>query len=218
MMLLVNHGHPTFEKYRDDEHLGRLIQPRRSFGSIEKTAHAGIPWAADNDAFGGWDDETERKFLRMLDAIEGLPGCLFVTAPDVVGDAWQTLNLFWRWQPELKRRGLPVALVAQDGFDETSSFYGDEDGDWSVDFDALFIGGTDDFKLGDEARRAVEHAKAYGLWVHMGRVNSLRRITYAHEIGCDSVDGTKFSRFTDAYLAQGIADMKGIGRPMGLFS
>jgi hypothetical protein len=38
----------------------------------------------------------------------------------------------------------------------------------------------------------------------MGRVNSLRRLTYAASIGCDSIDGTQWVRFRDTYLRQGL--------------
>jgi hypothetical protein len=40
----------------------------------------------------------------------------------------------------------------------------------------------------------------------MGRVNSLRRVRYAKAIGCDSIDGSKFSWFRDTYLREGLAD------------
>jgi hypothetical protein len=49
------------------------------------TARSGVPWAADNDAFNGSDERAERRFLKMIDQLSGLPGCLFVTCPDVVG-------------------------------------------------------------------------------------------------------------------------------------
>ena len=51
-----------------------------------------MPWAADNDAFNvnSWDERAERRFVRMVEALSGLPGCLFVVCPDVVGDAGLT--------------------------------------------------------------------------------------------------------------------------------
>jgi hypothetical protein len=55
---------------------------------------------------------------------------------------------------------------------------------------ALFIGGTTDFKLSKEAREFVSICKEKNIWVHMGRVNSLRRMEIAKSWGCDSVDGT----------------------------
>jgi hypothetical protein len=70
---------------------------------------------------------------------------------------------------------------------------------------ALFIGGaTDQFKLGPEVEAIVAEARARNVWVHMGRVNSLRRLAYAASIGCDSVDGTQWVRFRDKYLRQGL--------------
>jgi EAL domain-containing protein (putative c-di-GMP-specific phosphodiesterase class I) len=68
------------------------------------------------------------------------------------------------------------------------------------DFDVLFIGGTTDWKLGPEARLLVAHAKELGKFVHMGRVNSLRRFRYAEAIGCDSADGTYVTYAPDVNL------------------
>lgn len=53
-------------------HLGRLITPRH-YPRLEETALAGIPWAADNDALNGFDEE---RYLAMLETIAtGDPGC-----------------------------------------------------------------------------------------------------------------------------------------------
>ena len=78
--------------------------------------------------------------------------------------------------------GYPAAFVAQDGIEHT-------DVPWD-EFDCLFIGGATEFKLGAIARRYATEAKRRGKWLHMGRVNSLKRWRYAEAIGCDSVDGT----------------------------
>jgi hypothetical protein len=82
---------------------------------------------ADNDCFNGFDPG---RYLDLLEAISYRSGCLFVAAPDVVGDAMATLALFERWQPVLQGVWAtvdeddvepgqlvhqPVALVAQDG-------------------------------------------------------------------------------------------------------
>ena len=58
------------------------------------------------------------------------------------------------------------------------------------EFDCLFIGGRDDFKEGPLVREACREARRKGKWVHMGRVNSLRRMRIALDFGVDSVDGT----------------------------
>lgn len=181
---LVTHAHATIEKAG----CGRLVQPRH-YPRIEDTARGGIPWAADNDCFQGLD---ERAFRRMLARIAGLPGCLFVTAPDVVGDHNATAELFHEWEPRIHDAGLPVAFVLQDGCDV-------EDVPW-LRADAVFIGGSTEYNLGPTAARIVAEANRRAKWAHMGRVNSVRRISYAASIGCDSFDGTKWARFTTTHL------------------
>lgn len=164
------------------------------------TAAAGIPWAADNAAFSDFDDQA---FLAMLDHLAGIPGGLFVVAPDVVGDAAATLDLFTRWQPEIRDRNLPVALAAQNGLEHLPV-------PWD-DLDALFVGGIPepgrraDWKLSLAAAVMVAEANTRGKWTHMGRANGGRRFEYAKAIGCRSVDGSKFSRFTDTWLPGGLA-------------
>jgi hypothetical protein len=94
-LLLVTTAHPSIYDHCVSPgvlhpNLGRLVQPRH-YSSIERTAAAGIPRAAHNDCFQGLD---ELRFRRMLDRITGLPGCLFMTCPDVVADASATALLF----------------------------------------------------------------------------------------------------------------------------
>src|SRR5262249_51584625 len=103
-----------------------------------------------------------------------------------------TLSLFDRWEPALSSLGLPSALVGQDGLDGCQVPWGR--------FRALFWGGSTAWKLGRAASDLAREAKRRGKWVHMGRANSARRARYAHGMGCDSVDGSKFSRFPDTYL------------------
>lgn len=189
MMLLVTTSHPDCVAYG----CCRLVQPRHT-SSIEKTAHAGIPWAADNDCFQGLD---EAAFRKMLARIAGLPGCLFVTAPDVVADHAATLDRWGVWAPIIRAHRLPVAFVLQDGCPA---------GWFPPDADAVFVGGSTAYKLGEDAAASVAAAKTAGKWAHMGRVNSRRRIVHAASIGCDSVDGTKYARFKRAWLRDGILD------------
>lgn len=185
MILLVSGASATVKKYSDSHNIGRLLTPRtgNSVDSIE-----GLPWAADNDCFNRFD---EHRFRLMLERIKGHRP-LFVTAPDVVGDAPATLDMFGQWEPIIHAYGLPVAYVLQDGQEQL-------DMPWSR-IDALFIGGSTEYKLGDKVRWLIREAKWRGKWVHMGRVNSNQRLSYARDIGCDSADGTGYSRFPDANL------------------
>lgn len=195
MAQMRDHAHP---------HLGRLITPRH-YCSLAAMAASGVGWAADNDAFNGWSEEAEARYVQMVEAIRGLPGCRFVTCPDVVGEAGLTDLLFEEWAPWLHMHGVPVAYVLQDDGVE----YEPRGVMWGA-IDAVFIGGSTDYKLGLAAERLVREAKARGKWVHMGRVNSAKRLAYAAAIGCDSVDGTKWVRWRDVYLDHGLQLVAGL--------
>ena len=191
MIIFSTMAHPQALKHRGPGS-GRLVVPDH-FPRLEDTALAGIPWAADNGCFQRLDPQ---RFRRLIETAQGLPGCRFVAVPDVVGDAIATRRRFEQWAPALERRGLPVALVAQDGLERLGGWLDDT---WDR-LAGLFLGGTTDWKLSVEAAELAAEAKARGKWVHMGRVNSRRRINYARLIGCDSIDGTMFSMFRDTWL------------------
>jgi hypothetical protein len=143
-------------------------------------------WCADNGCFSkGYPGDVE--YLRWLAKMQYMVGeCVFATAPDIVGDAKATLVRSAPFLPVIQALGYPAALVAQDGLEYL-------DVPFST-FNALFIGGTTEWKLGGAVRELVTEARALGKWVHMGRVNSYKRLEYAQRIGCDSADGT-FLRF-----------------------
>jgi hypothetical protein len=205
MLLLATTGHPDVAQRFAHPNLGRLLQPRHT-SSAEATARAGLAWAADNDCFQGLH---AGRFLKMLAIIEDLPGCRFVTCPDVVGDHPQTLKLWREWSDVIREVGQIPAFVLQDG------------ASWEeIPADVpLFVGGSTEFKLGEACAQIVRRAKREDRWVHMGRVNSAKRMTYAAQIGCDSVDGTGWVRFKDAHLQRGIdlAANLTAGTPLALF-
>ena len=200
MMLLASMRHFQLAAFAHPN-LGRLVTPKLC-DAVGDTAAAGLAWAADNDAFNGFH---ERRFVAMLDRIAGLDGCRFVACPDVVGDAAATETMFIRWAPGIVRRRLPVGFVLQDGVRRVP---------WA-DIAAVFVGGTDAFKGSPQVAELVGEAKARGKWAHMGRVNSVRRMRYAASIGCDSIDGTNYSRWRDTWLADGLVKISG-GRQLGL--
>jgi len=190
MMLLVSGATAEVNRYRGHPNLGLLAVPAAGNSSNH---YRGWTWAADNGAFTGFD---EPKFLRMLDKLRDVAGCRFVCCPDVVGDAWKTLDLFYPWAQRLKADGWPVALVAQDGLEELSI-------PWDH-FDCLFIGGSTEWKLGLHARALAVEAKRRGKWLHVGRVNTAPRIRYCISIGADSIDGTNWSRFSRVQIPIGL--------------
>lgn len=164
--------------------LGCLLTPANG-NSVESVVGVGLPWAVDNGAFSGFDAD---KFTTLLDRIAGQPRLLWVACPDVVADWRGTLKLFGQWHPEIYDRGLLVAYVIQDGQPRRQLPLGHG-------IAAVFIGGTTAFKLSAEAEMLARAAKDAGKLVHMGRVNSRRRLWHAYQIGCDSVDGTSASMF-----------------------
>jgi hypothetical protein len=200
MRILVTTAHPQALRHQHPDGFGRLLVPDH-FPRARDTAEAGIPWAADNGCYQGLD---ERRYRRLIATIDGLPGCLFVTVPDVVGDAAATLEAFGRWAPELERRGLPLGLVAQDGMT-----LADLD-ELAPRLAALFIGGSTEWKEGPEAAELAIAAKRAGLWVHWGRVNTRRRFDLIVATGAaDSFDGSKWARFRKTYLPGGLRWLEG---------
>ena len=110
---------------------------------------------------------------------------MFVTAPDVVGNHFATIQKSKFLLQKIRLLGFKVAFVAQDGATKNNI-------DWSS-FDCLFIGGTTKWKLSEYASNIVQEAKAKDKWVHMGRVNSYKRMRVAQAIGVDSVDVTSLA-------------------------
>lgn len=106
---------------------------------------------------------------------------LFAAVPDRVSDTPATLARFEQYAGAVRTLGHPVALVTQDGMTPA-------DVPWP-ELEAVFIGGSDEHKDGPEAAELARAARALGLWVHVGRVNTLRR--WRHWYGrADSADGT----------------------------
>lgn len=209
MLNLVTTAHPSLHQHPGPAgepvhpNLGRLVQPRH-LSSVHLTAAAGIPWAADNDCFQGLDAPA---FSAMCDTIRELPGCLFVTVPDSVADARTTARMFEIWAPALERRALPVALVLQDGLEELPAWL---DRTWHR-LDAVFVGGSTEWKLSATAAAIARDARSRGLWVHWGRVNTERRIRHIAGTGAaDSFDGTKWCRFRHTYLPAGLELVLGL--------
>jgi len=144
----------------------------------------GSRFAIDNGAFSRFDKQAFWALLAR--EYERRDNCLFVCAPDVVGSARRTLEAFDKWEPLLG--GWPVALVIQDGQQDMPI-------PWER-VDAIFIGGSTEFKLSQHAVQIIKCAQIMEKWVHVGRVNTPGRYEYFQQLGADSIDGTGLSRFS----------------------
>jgi hypothetical protein len=190
MILFVSGATRTAKRYP----VGELIVPGARSRPDSLRLAPGL-WAGDNGGYSGFDAEA---FVGMLERFYGRPGCRFITAPDAVADAHETLRQWPFWSRVIRGVGFVPALVGQDGMTTA-------DVPWR-EIGALFIGGSTEWKLGPQAEALIAVAKARGLWVHMGRVNSTKRIWEAARKGCDSFDGGQYSQWPDRRMPEGVAD------------
>lgn len=158
--------------------IGFIDTPRQ--GNIRPE---GVTWCADNGCFGkGYPGDNAWIEWLSREAVDAKT-CLFATAPDVVGEGRKSLARSLPFLPAIRELGYKAALVGQDGMEGI-------DLPWD-EFDTFFIGGSTEWKLSEAAKQLAKQALSEGKQVHMGRVNSKRRMRLAHSWGCNSVDGTK---------------------------
>jgi hypothetical protein len=155
-----------------------MLQPGAKY--IDTRLHNYDFWAADNACFAAKWDET--KWFRWLETVPR-DGCLFATAPDILADMPASYARSRPYLPRLRDMGFKAALVAQDGMETMI-----DEIDWS-EVDWLFIGGTTEWKL-TGGWEAAARAHTLGLPVHLGRVNSFRRLMAGASAAFESSDGT----------------------------
>jgi hypothetical protein len=149
----------------------------------------GMRYALDNGAWSAfcrqepWDADA---FLRAVQTLGA--GADFVVLPDIVGDGRRSLKRSLTWLPFLLGQTRLLLLPVQDGVVEAdvSPMLGANVG--------LFVGGTTPWKLrslGDWGALAAR----VGCYIHVGRVNSVRRIARCAASGIHSFDGTSVTRY-----------------------
>ena len=181
---------------------GQLLTP------LTRYANWGGDFAIDNGAFSGFDSIGFGRLLqreKKATQEDEKPGvrCLFVTVPDVVGNARRTMEL---WKRRHKWISFwPCAFVAQDGAE-------DMDLPWD-EMAAIFIGGRDPWKDSQAVKDIVKTAKILGIHVHVGRVNGPGRFRTFSELGADTCDGTGVSRY-DHMLAAIETEMNSDPHPL----
>lgn len=165
----------------------------RSFGvSRHDTVKRG--YAIDNGAYGYYlrnkpfDDEA---FYKLLDTWS--TGCDWVAIPDSVGNWQETKDMLSVWVPRLLKYKVPLLVVVQDG-SEVDDYKDVRNLLDRVDIQGIFVGGTTEWKLSN-IQRLSEVCKRYNKHIHVGRVNSAKRVRQCYFAGVDSVDGSGMSRF-----------------------
>lgn len=195
MLIFVSGATATLRSLPADAPVGHLLTPHTG-NKIESILSTGRPIALDNGCFGGLDLPAIRTMVkawyeRLHDARTRV---LWAVVPDAVGDHKATLRLFMQYADLIAWAGLQLAFVAQDGCEPVAGV------PWES-IRCLFIGGAPhtNWKESDAALRLMREAKRRGKWVHVGRVNSERRLRLV-ESYADSIDGTQFSRYSRTYL------------------
>lgn len=202
MILLVSGATASRRRYLGHPRLGWLRTPRNG-NSVAGIVASGVQWACDNDCFQRLN---RTAYLTMLRQVSDQPRLLWVATPDVVADAAATLTRFRLWAPALRYRKVPIAFVAQDGQEHLP-----------VPWDriaCLFIGGSTKWKLGSQAERLIYEAHDRGKWVHVGRVNTLKRMWWFSSLPVDSIDGTCFSKWPDKFIPWMLRRLDGIQHRM----
>ena len=145
--------------------------------------------AADNGGFKGLNIPAYLALLKREE--HQREKFRFITVPDIVASARRTLELFDYWYTRLE--GWPLALVAQDGQEDLPIPWGQ--------IDAIFIGGSTEFKMSQAAADIIRTARAMEKWTHVGRVNDPERWTHFEDLKVGSVDGTGIARYSHMRLA-----------------
>jgi len=149
----------------------------------------GFPYAIDNGAWTAHQRGTEFDsvlFVSLLDKLADRAD--WIVVPDIVGGGHKSWQFSRLWLPRVREYQRPTLIAVQDGLD------GYDVGRFLDDTTGIFVGGTTEWKLA-----TLPHwgrvAKDRGCHLHVGRVNSARRIAYCHAVGADSFDGSSASRF-----------------------
>jgi hypothetical protein len=159
---------------RFPDRLGHLFSP-----GGERMPFA--PVALDNGVFAEGENWTADGWLNLLDWIKAkriTPEWALV--PDVVGDREATLERWRTFEQVAYRYGWPLAFAVQDGMTP-------DDVPWSAE--VVFIGGSTTWKWRTMASWCARFPR-----VHVGRVNSYRRLWQCHDAGAESCDGTGWMR------------------------
>lgn len=149
----------------------------------------GFRYALDNGAWTShqqgepFDAGAFRECVALLGS-----GADWIAVPDVVCGGLDSLRFSESWLPELAPLGVPLLVPVQNGMSasDVRPLLGPHVG--------VFVGGDSAWKeqsLPGWGRLARE----VGCHLHVGRVNTARRIKLCAMAGADSFDGTSVSRF-----------------------
>lgn len=151
--------------------------------------HEGFKYALDNGAWTTFQ-RGEPFDVEAFDAAVNLlgRGADFIVVPDIVAGGLRSLEFSLSWLPRLRDLA-PLLLAVQDGMapDDIHPLVGPEVG--------IFVGGSTAWKCATMAEWGAL-ARRTGAYMHVGRVNSGRRIRACAAAGADSFDGSSATRYS----------------------
>lgn len=150
----------------------------------------GFPYAIDNGAWSDFQhgrDFDDNAFRSIVDKFGR--DADWIVAPDVVEGGLASLRLSVVWLAPLLTRTRLVLIAVQDGMEPAHMERIVLPGHIGI-----FLGGSTAWKL-STMRQWGEFCAEKGVYYHVGRVNSAKRMALAHQAGADSVDGSSASRY-----------------------
>lgn len=145
--------------------------------------------ALDNGAFGAWQRGEPFDVAAFERHVERCgEGAEFVVAPDIVAGGLASLAFTLEWLPRLAGVGRRRLIAVQDGMTAANV------APHLSPTVGVFVGGTTEWKLATMRAWGVVARRA-GAYLHVGRVNTIRRIRLCQDAGADSFDGTSATRF-----------------------
>ncbi len=146
-------------------------------------------YGIDNGAWSAYQKGTPFDAALFRGLLEGLgAGADWIVVPDVVAGGLDSLRFSESWFDELERFSPIKLLPVQDGMTpaDVAPLLGPRRG--------IFVGGSTEWKE-STMEQWGELARARGCHLHVGRVNSIRRIRLCALAGADSFDGTSVTRY-----------------------
>jgi hypothetical protein len=150
----------------------------------------GQPYALDNGAYAAFlrgERLNESAFYRAVDRFGEHAD--FVVLPDIVCGGPASLELSLSALEKLADLPAGKLIAVQNGFtwDDVKAFVSADVG--------IFVGGDTDWKINTLSYWG-EHCAQAGVYMHVGRVNSVKRLRICAAAGAHSFDGSGVSRFS----------------------
>lgn len=132
------------------------------------------------------------KFFKMVKSWGC--GADFIVIPDIVENAKQTISISWLYISQLVKMGFGKKLLFcyQDGMNASHLH------PYIAQGIGIFIGGSTEAKM-----KAIPWisslCRKFGVWCHVGRVNTMNRVQRCIDYGCSSFDGSGWTMFPNTF-------------------